>query len=350
MTRWQAAVPLVLPRRDWPEQDRALFEAGRQGGDILEGAAYADGLRPTTLRNSTRGYGRFLAVLRDRNPDSLALPVADRITPARMRLYLQALLDHDNTHNTVSARFMELRSALRIMYPDRDFGWLVRPGGASLRRLLTIRRKPVRFLDIGELASWGRDLMDEGLRRPGQKGLVLFRNGLLIAVLADRAPRQRSLAELRIGHSIQRVERGYTLSFTAADTKAKRQLGYGLHSSLTPCVKHYLDAVRPQLLQGQVHNWFWVGIGGERLDAIGIAGMMRRASKARFGSLVGTHDFRRALATAAMIANPRTPALAAAILGNSPVVAEKHYVVGGQVEAAGILHGLLSEMRKENGR
>lgn len=325
-----------------------LFENGCRGGDILEGGTYAEGLRPTTLQNTIKGYGRFLCVLQQRDPGSLALSPAERVTPSCMRLYLQTLLEQGNTNNTILARIMELRSALRVMYPEREFVWLTKPGGASIRKLLPVSRNLVPLFDVAELSRWGHDLMDKGLCIPASRRAELFRNGLLIAMLADRAPRQRSLAQLRVGHGIRRNGSDYTLAFSAAETKSKRRLEYGLHPSLTPRIEHYLNVERPRLLAGQVHDWFWVNRQGNRLAAIGIDGVIRRASKARFGLSYGTHSFRYALATAGMIANPSTPELVAAVLGNSPAVAEKYYVLGGQVEAARSLHATLAHFGRSD--
>ena len=194
----------VLRLPDWPAPDRQLWLAGLEGGDILEGETYAAGLRPTTLRNSARGYGRWLGVLAHLDPPALLLPPADRVTPARMRLFLKALRREGNTNNTIKARCWEMRSALRVMLPGRDYRWLNKPAGQSLEVLLPTRRKPIRLIGIAELTAWGHDLMQEGLAAQPGRRMESFRNGLLIAILADRAPRLRSLASLRLRNPVHR--------------------------------------------------------------------------------------------------------------------------------------------------
>jgi site-specific recombinase XerD len=335
----------VLKLPDWPAPDRQLWLAGLQPGDILEGETYAAGLRPTTLRNSARGYGRWLGVLAHLDPPALLLPPADRVTPARMRLFLKALRRQGNTNNTIKARCWEMRSALRIMLPGRDFHWLNKPAERSLEVLLPTVRKPIRLMSVAELTTWGHDLMRDGLAARPDRSTEEFRNGLLIAILADRAPRLRSLASLRLGRGIQRHGFCYRLTFRIKDTKGHGFLEYDLHPTLTPKIEHYLAVERPRLLGGKDHDWFWVNRDGDRLDEVGITAVIWRGSQARFGFAFGTHRFRSALATAGIVASRATAAIVATVLGNAPAVTERYYVIGGQVEAARSLQDTLAAIR-----
>lgn len=325
----------VLHLDQWPDGDRAQWQAGLLPGDILDGRAYADGLRPTTIRNSAQGYGRWLAVLRDADPSALTLPLADRVTPARVRVFLATLQAAANTNNTIKARFWELRSSLRIMSPDRDFRWLNNPAGQSLNRLLPTTLQPIDIMPISELARWGYELMIDALGLPASSHRSMqYRNGLLIAILAHRAPRLSSLASLRLGRSIVLAQSACRVAFSAEETKGKRRLEYDLPRSLTPHVAHYVNIERPSVMQSKPHDWFWVQANGNQLRIRGIEGILRHGSMTRFGKVVSAHRFRHALATASMIANPTTPGRIAAVLGNSPAVVEDHYALGGQLEAA----------------
>ena len=324
----------VLRLSEWPEIDRHLWQAGLGPRSISKGETYASELRPATLRNAMRGYGRWLAVLSQVDRPALFLDPVDRVIPARIRLFLEALRDGGNTNNTIKARFWELRSALRIVRPDCDFSWLNRPGGESLELLLPTERKSVQVLDVRELALWGEDLMDQGLRADAGRQTELFRNGLLVAILANRAPRQRSIASLRLGKTVLLRGDSYQIIFAAENTKSGRRLEYPLRPSLTQRIDHYLTMERPRLLRGQTHNWFWVNRNGDRLGERGIEGIIWRGSKARFGFGFGTHRFRHALATTSLILNPTNPSITAAVLGNSPVVVERNYDHGKQIEAA----------------
>ena len=339
---------LILHLDQWPAPDRIAWDAGRVPGSILDGRAYAEDLRPTTIRNAARGYGRWLAFLQKADPSALQHPPGARVTPQRVRLFLAALQAAGNTNNTIKARFWELRATLRIMLPDHDFRWLNYPAGQSLHAMLPTVLQPVGIMDIHILEQWGQEMMAAARDLPvSLRRSVLHRNGLLVAILANRAPRIRSLADLRVGRGIFHDGACYRLEFSAAETKGKRRLGYALHRSLITHIDHYLAVERPILLGMKTHDWFWVGNDGDRFGIRGIEGALRRASMARFGHCVGTHSFRHALATASMIANPTTPGTIAAVLGNSPAVVEAHYALGGQLEAGARFQDVLEQERAQ---
>ena len=325
---------MITPPDQWPEADRALWAAGLVPGDILDGHSYAQSLRPCTLRNSARGHGRWLAVLAERDPGALLLAPVERVTPARLRILLAALREAGNTNNTIKARLWELRSALHVMAPDADFRWLNYPAGNSLEMLLPTELKGVDIMDIRLLQQWGADDMAKALTMPPSTArAILYRNGLLVALFAGRAPRIGSMASIRIGQGLTRSEDRYRMAFTAAQTKGKRRLSYDVSPALTHQIDHYLGVERPCLLNGKCHDWLWVNKQGNPLRLRGIEGVVRRGSQARFGKAMGTHRFRHSLATSSLIADPSNPGKVAAILGNSPAVVAAHYALGGQLEA-----------------
>ena len=326
----------------WPKPDQQLWQAGLVPGDILEGGAYAEGLRPATICGAAEGYWCWLGVLRQKDPLALLLPPADRVTPTRIRMFLEALRERGNTNNTIKTRFWELRSALRIMQPDRDFRWLNYPAGQSLHAMLPTTLRHVDVMRIDDLARWGQELMGEALQLPeSSRRAVQYRNGLLVAMLANRAPRLGSIVTLRLGQGIVRSGPCYRLAFRVGENKGKKRLEYGLTEFLTPWIDHYLAVERAHLLAGATLDWFWINAQGKQLGIRGIEGVIRRGSLAQFGKAFGTHCFRHAFATANMIADPTTPGMVAAVLGNSPAVVEQSYALGGQLEAAARFHDAL---------
>lgn len=91
------------------------------------------------------------------------------------------------------------------MCPGADFQWITAPDGADVRRLFASEGRPIRIYHPQMLYGWGLQLMERALqiRNPINRA-VRYRNGLLIAVLATRAPRLRSLAAIRIGVQVVR--------------------------------------------------------------------------------------------------------------------------------------------------
>lgn len=281
-------------------------------------------------------------------PEQRADPAA-LVTPKTIRRFLASLEQAGNQGGTIAARLWEIRTALGILCPGRDFSWLTSPDGNDVRSLFRSAPRQVRIHHPRLLYDWGLELMDEALQITDPlRRAVGYRDGLAIAILAARAPRRRSMAAIRLGVQILRHDDRFRLVFGPDDLKWRRAgLEYDLPSTLTRRVEHYLAVERPVLL-GPVpdHGWFWVGQNGTRLSEIGIDTMLRRRSAVRFDECFGTHRFRYAAATLAPIADPTRPGAVAAMLGHSKAVLQKAYNLGQQQEAARRFQASLDKERQ----
>ncbi|MDB5660494.1 MAG: xerDC2 [Cypionkella sp.] len=82
-------IPLVLKHDDWPNQDRQLWESLLTEGGFMEecglGASWSAGTR--VFRQ--QGYGQWLSFVTRHEPVALLEPPYQRITEARVRVYLK---------------------------------------------------------------------------------------------------------------------------------------------------------------------------------------------------------------------------------------------------------------------
>ena len=319
-------LPKVVKLQDWPALDRGLWETGTTWDASYFKKPYAAQKRPVTIRNAARAHGRLLGVLRDIGRLDETLTPAQRMTRDTADLFLRSLMEAGNNNNTIKVRFFDLQAALRVMHPGMDFSWLNRPGALSLHVMLPTAPTPRRIIGAQKLYRWGFDLMQAAAAdvRPIKRA-VMLRNGLMIAVLACRAPRQRALAAMRLGQQVEWEADDAWIRFASGDVKNRRRLAYGLPEGLKPWVEKYLSEIRPILLGKACHDAFWVGQNGKALAQAGISGALRRAGESAYGKAIGTHQFRHELASALAEQDPDNPGLAAAILGISPDVAEDSY-------------------------
>ena len=80
-------------------------------------------------------------------------------------------------------------------------------------------------------------MMDEALNNPQpDKRRIAYRNGLLIAIFAARAPRVRSMASLRLGSTVTRNGKTYRLVFEKEDVKTSRSIEYDIPNRA--CSRH----------------------------------------------------------------------------------------------------------------
>ena len=333
---------------DWPAIDQQFWERALTPGDLLDEPNYASRIRPATLKSIVVGYRRWLVFLAETNRLDPASSPADRVTPANVGAYFQHLRQSQSNASVIQ-RMAEVRQAMRIMHPEADFRWITAPKGRSLASLLPVVPKPIRNIDSKVLYEWGLSMMRDAVQETNpEHGRLKYRNGLLIAILAARAPRVTSMASLRLGTTVLRHETGYRLVFGHEDVKTGRHIEYDTPVGLKAAIEHYVIVVRAELVTGADHGWFWVNQYGDRMSKSEISDMIQRQSKATFGQTFGPHRFRHALGTSAPLADPAHPGVAAAVLGISGRMVEQHYNRASQADVAAQFGATLEEARAKH--
>jgi hypothetical protein len=347
LLRGQYRRPLEVhePTQDWPEIDRRMWTAGLQGGDILTGPHRAVRLRPASILRYARAYRSWLAFLRSAGMLDPLVPPMERVTRENVIAYAHALRE-TNRNSTIIGICSALRSAMRIMHPDTDLGWITCPGGRSLASALPVTPRSIPAIHSKVLYEWGLSMMRNALLMGSPDARRRdYRNGLLIALFAARAPRVRSMASLRLGVSVIRSCETWRLIFESDDVKTKRRIAYDAPVSLSGAMERYITVEREELLAGKTHDWFWVNQYGGPLTVNAIKDMIRTRSRRAFGTSFGPHRFRHAMGTTAPMTDPAHPGVAAAILGISGRIVEKHYNLASQADVASTFHASLRENR-----
>ncbi len=197
-----------------------------------------------------------------------------------------------------------------------------------------------------ELLEWGLRRMDAAAGDPASPAhRAAYRDGLIIALFAARGLRIGSMAALQLGTNLISCDNGWRLELAAADMKNERHLGYGLPDRLAPYIDRYVNEVRPAFGVGRRQGPVSVVEGGGPFTLLSIDRMIRRASRELTPEGFGSHTFRRSVGTIAPIASPDRPAAAAALLGVSQGVAERHYNLGQVALAAEQYHAALRKIR-----
>jgi hypothetical protein len=326
--------PRCIKIQDWPAFDRELLEQDCATDDLLASGGHGAKLRADSVRKVIKGYGAWLSFLLARGWLDASQHPANRVTRERLAAYFKAMRALERRGYSILGRFIELRMAMMIMAPGRDTRFILRPNGTSIRKLLQPHSRPLLVPDSAVLYDWGIKMMEEAnLNAPRRHGLVAFRDGLLIAMLASRGRRLRSMSLLRLGQELKSHGEGFRIELQPDQVKTGQYDAFMLPAHLTPFILRYIKEVRPALLGSNVHDAFWIGINGEPLLAKGIQQAICARSKVRFGVTFGPHRFRHAIATTAPLRAPEKPGLAAACLGISKGVAEASYNRANQVVA-----------------
>ena len=217
-----------MPRRigltldQWPAADRAAWERTTAPNDVFDTAAIAARWRDKTRAQARYAYARWLTYLRDGEPNALELPPAERLTPDRLEQYTLRLRQR-LCEMSIAADLQHLSLALRAIAPDIDWSWL-RQRQYAVQKRARPREKRHKIVDPRRLVVLGNELMataETQERRLEQARR--YRDGLLIALLATRPLRRRSLAAIEVGRHLQRVGMHYVIELAEDDTKTRQR-------------------------------------------------------------------------------------------------------------------------------
>ena len=346
--------PLPDPRRrciklaQWPELDRSLWTARLAEPSSLDHICLTEKFRPASLEKVREGYGRWLGFLTFTGDLDPTEPPADRVTQPRANAFFQLMRELGNRDHTVLGRYDELTRALKILAPDRDFPWLLKPAGVLIRTHLPMTSKTLFVPTSKELYDWGFDVAEAGLKMKGDKRRqVAFRDGLMIAILACRAPRLKNLRLMRLGVNLVRSRVRWRLRFSQDEVKNHQPLEYDLPKSLTWLIDRYLEVERQELLKGADSQFVWINWSGKPLGEMGVQKRILWLSMKKFGVEFCPHRFRHAIGTSVPDADSDLEGVAASLLGISTQVLDRHYDRGGQSRAAKELQRNLEQERKD---
>jgi integrase/recombinase XerD len=341
-------VRLSLDVVDWPTRDQAAWAAARKPAAPLDDGGLAAAWSAKTIRQAEKGYGLWLGGLaRHGLLDPEAAPGA-RLTRESLTLFGHELLARV-APQTAASRVRDLSVMIRALDPDADRTLVKRMQATLTRRALPSRAKRERMIAPALLFAAGLARMDRVAHEQHRKHdvrNVRYRDGLMMAILAARAFRRGNLAQMRVGRHITKVDGVYVCSFTAAETKNRRELVEPLPAALTPYIDHYLAEVRPALLRGHVSDAFWVSTYRGALSEQAIYTNVCAATEEELGVRLSPHLFRDALATGIATDDPEHIRMASRLLGQAdPRTAERHYIHAQAITASRRYNKVLLPLR-----
>jgi hypothetical protein len=328
---------LTLPHRsspmaEWPETYRAQWDRALAPADFLDEPGGAAHWSPASVRKTAKGFGYFLAwAAKQHLPVGAALQTL--VAPDAVRSYL-GTLQTARAGYTVACRAQELYDAVRVMAPEQDWTWLLDAVKAAEARAYGIRDKHGRLRPAPALEALGLRLMDEAGQSDRLTILqraVLYRDGLIIALLARRPLRIRNFAALRLGVDLVETAGEWRIAIPARETKSKRALEAAVPEVLVAHLLCYIERHRPVLLaqRGQhqrAEDHLWIAETGQPLAEISLHYRVRQHTAEAFGAPIPPHWFRDAATTLIVLGDPVHAMITKGLLGHAtPDIAEQHY-------------------------
>lgn len=348
-------LPVIMPLANWPERDRLLWEEARLPGDLFGNSSPAGDWSEARCKIMEDAYGRYLAWLERRGTlDSSSRP-GERVTPDLVSDYVSHLRERLAPVSVVMV-LEALHGMIRIFEPASNWSWLRQVAARLKGSARPVRDKRQRCVPQGDLANYGLDLMiaAEDTPRPPTRKAILYRDGLMIALLASRPIRMRNLLQIQIGTNLLCRDHRFWLNFEADETKTGRPIEEPCPEALTPFIDGYLTYHRKVLLGNadEQHESpitaLWISRYGTPLSEGAIRDQIKKRTKAAFDHSVNPHLFRDCAATSIAIEDPEHVRIAAVILGHSKLsTTEKYYIQACSLEAARMYQSSIERLRRD---
>jgi integrase/recombinase XerD len=297
---------------------RAWAEACRPGGRLNRGGRAAH-LKPVTRLDLARRYGLFLDFLvrtGRMTPQASASRLINLENVTSFIADLKSRVSSVSVHGAIA----KLRRMGELLDPHWDSVWL-----RDIEQELAWEMRPTpkfdRFVEAGQRLMQKAE--DSSQLAPHRRAM-LFRNGLMLALLAVCPIRLRNLAALEIGTTLRKVDDRWLIALPTAETKTGRADERLAPQNLCAALERYLAVYR--MPKRSDETMLCIGRTGDPLGYSGVERTITETARSELGIAVNPLLFRDCAASTAYRHAGQTPGLAAALLNHTdPRVTERHY-------------------------
>jgi site-specific recombinase XerD len=297
-------------------------------------------------------YRRFLAFLSARHPSLLALPPPDRVNPKIIEEYVK-WQPASCGPKSIAIFLQSLRQILQHICPDQDWLWLLTIAKRVAAQAKQ-RRERNHLVTSEVLYRVGVELMetainnDKAAKKPYMTDALIFRDGLMIALLALVPLRRRTLAALRIGKHLVRSGNLWALDIPAQDIKTRRPLDFPMSVELSRRIDLYLNRFRDRFPGACAHDYLWPSKKGCPIGDGSIYLSIEKRTRHALGFRVNPHRFRQAAATFWSCRDPANVRGSKDLLGHlSFDTTEKYYIMAQSRMAGRTFARTVDEKRKK---
>ena len=335
---------------EWPEVDRLTWQHAVSPGDIFGDGGEAAHWSEATRRSYIFAYGRWLAFLEQRREFDRSAAPPDRVTRERAVAYVE-LLKQQVASVTVWSYLSDLHNVLYRLYPEFDWTWL-----RSIVNRLHQRARPSRSIisrlrPAGEIYQAGLRLMNQAEHHVSGRPLsdsVMFRDGLMLSMLAACILRVRNFASIEVGRHLQRQSESYALFIEVTTVKNRVPVDTVFPEQLTPLIDLYLKHHRPRLAQGGDTLFLWISSTGRAMKAHHVSHRIAKVTERLFGTPIRPHLFRHCAATSLATTSPELARIIRPLLAHTTNrTAERYYNRARMIDASRRHAATLTELRKQ---
>lgn len=341
-----------LPIEEWPKAERAAWQAACQPGIRLKGGGMASHLRPVTQHMLSQRLGLFLDFVARSNKFDQEAEAGGHVKLDLVEPFVEELKKRVSSV-TVYGSIQKLRRVTQFTAPERNLGWLI-----EIERELFSDMRPKSKWDRIVLAEIiieaGLTLMEEAETAKKMTKLTrarLFRNGLMIALLAHYPIRIKNYAALSIGQSLVKIDKVWWIILKPTETKEQKTDERPIEDYLGDLIDKYKAKYRPILARRKEQDSaLWLAMDGKPMAECYVREVITETTRATLGIPINPHMFRAIGATTAAIYAGDKPHLGSAILHHShPVVTQENYNRASSISASKAYGSLTRQFRYVRG-
>lgn len=333
--RRSSPVQKALKLAEWPPADREAWLTAQADGGLLGDGGAASHLSLRTREDLTRRYAYFLHFRREHGGFSFDGEPAAAVNEESVLAYLDYLQPRLSAV-TVAQSLYKVGRVVSLIAPQRDWAWLQR-----IARRLGFRARPQSkrqwVVEITDLRRLGLDLMKRAEAHTDTTPLSrarLYRDGLMIALLATDPVRRANVTGLEIDRSLVKDGSTWSIDLPATETKARRPHLALLPDWLGARIDRYLDHYRARFRNSAKTRRLWLSRRGRPLDDSSVYQIVTSRTREAFGKPVGPHLFRACLATSTAVHHGAHMGLAMIILDHlHSKVTERSYNQADMIDA-----------------
>ena len=349
-----------MPLSEWPQADQAGWHLANQPQDLLDDSVgYAQRWRPATQKLTQDGYGYWLDWLARSGQLCFSSDPAGRATPECLRCYREGMEADGLASYTVAGRIQQVGRMLSAIAPDHDWAWMLRAASRLHSKATPTRDKRLGMQPAADVEKLGFDMMhaaEHDRFRAKVERAVLFRDGLLLAMLVARSVRRANITSIEIGRQLQRRGKDWWMQFTAAEIKSRRSFDCSVPMELTMHLDRYIEVYRPTLIQCTQKalprtNALWISKQGTQMTSAAVYYQITARTQEEFGMPINPQKFRQIYATDTAILTPSHAGSIQSGLGHAgPEIAEKYYNLAQMVDAGRNYDKTIDALRKAGRR
>jgi integrase/recombinase XerD len=322
----------------WPKEDQEAWADAIREASLFEDGGLAAKWAPATKKGVVWAYGRWLQWFRDSEGLGPEVGMVERVSPATIAKFATALRARAAA-SSAAANLNALSRALCVMAPGNDWRWL-KTMAERIRTTRTPQRQELRLQSSRDLVALGFSLMASAGPAEDiatEEQAMLFRDGLMIALLAARPLRRKNFLALAIGTTLVERDGKWWLIFPGTMVKNGCPIKMPLPDFLDSAVREYIVHVRPYLAarfeNGKMHpdyrlpgDFLWLSRLGRAMSDMAFDDAVKRRTRDQFGRSLYPHLFRDAAATSVATDDPEHVNITKPILGHGSLrMSEEHY-------------------------